>query len=124
MSDGITDIENDYYNDKETQDWMNAPLGKPKPANEGQHETVVIKLLREYFENYDAMKKIKRERINYLDKNECKDGCLRTSQEQQIPVDIEYVCDICKQRNEFYLRLKQLRYRNVALKNSMRAKVL
>lgn len=30
MSDGITDIENGYYNNQETKDWMNAPLGKPE----------------------------------------------------------------------------------------------
>lgn len=41
MSDGITDTANDYYNNKETQEWMNAPLGKPEPENEGRHETEV-----------------------------------------------------------------------------------
>jgi hypothetical protein len=42
MSDGVTDIENDYYNNKETQEWMNAPLGKPKLDNKVSHETVTI----------------------------------------------------------------------------------
>lgn len=41
MSDGITDIENGYYNNKETQEWMNAPLGKPEKKKQGQHETLV-----------------------------------------------------------------------------------
>ena len=50
MSDGITDIENDYYNNKETQEWMNAPLGKPEQIQKGQHETQVSGILAD-FEN-------------------------------------------------------------------------
>ena len=41
MSNGITDIENGYYNNEETQEWMNAPLGKTEQKKQGQHETQV-----------------------------------------------------------------------------------
>ncbi len=102
-------------------------------------ETLVIQLLREFFDNKDKMKEIKKERNDFWETGE---GCTGTNKISEhldgigtketgidcieaIRNDLENatLCPFCEKRNHYFIQLKKLKGRNTGILRSLRAKV-
>lgn len=75
-------------------------------------------LMKQYFANKDEKKKIKIERQEYMTNHKCEgEDCIRDGTEE-----VDY-CDVCKQRQNFYLRLKKLSGANTGIMLKVRSAV-
>lgn len=83
-------------------------------------------LMKQYFANKDERKKIKIERVEYLTNHTCenkdKSNGMGMRYSNCISDELEH-CKVCKERHNFYLRLKKLSSANTGIMLKVRSAV-